>query len=300
MAKGYFGGGPGSMKPKGFYGAKPMGQAGLGSAPPADFYGRNTTSTGINDPRVLSDAAPDLYTAPGTRTALYMTAHPSQVSDLESRNLNMAKSMETTSSSQDVRRKTGWFRSYGGQWRREIDDSKASMKFRPAAADAGRLYKLSDVLDHTELYKNSPDIGNETSVVFYNDPSSTTRAAYYDHNNRIEYNTAITKDNDSQGMSDLQIMLHELQHALQSKNGFTENEALLHQNALPLVKYWMSNSEREARNASRRSYLTAAERATQDPSEDDDLLEVQGYLMKALREDGYSDEDISIMAKNWR
>jgi Large polyvalent protein associated domain 23 len=127
---------------------------------------------------------------------------------------------------------TGWFKGADGKWRYEIDDSKA--KFNPDWKDTAQpletkpvgegefaqvpfnphegksVAKLTDVLDHPELYKAYPFMKN-TKVV--HDPEAAT--SYWDGAN----NTVVMADahTGSQG-----ILHHELQHAIQDYEGFAK------------------------------------------------------------------------------
>lgn len=86
--------------------------------------------------------------------------------------LEKAMQMETDgSSSEKIRKETGWFKSYDGKWRFEIDDSKARWKNKPAFEihyDDDMTYrtaKLGEILEHSELYEAYPELADITVVV---------------------------------------------------------------------------------------------------------------------------------------
>lgn len=130
----------------------------------------------------------------------------------------------------DIWRETGWFAGPDGKWRFEIDDSGAALRdpfesddltqrLISASIDSPNIpvptaASLDDVLSHAELgraYPGIPDAG------VYFDNMGRTKGRY---NTDID---AITLDSgDSVFAPDLQrsTALHELQHAVQSREGF--------------------------------------------------------------------------------
>lgn len=123
---------------------------------------------------------------------------------------------------------TGWYRDVDSRWKFEIDDSKAKFNrewfdkpfvtSRKAGDPIGRnegltTAKLSEVLDHPDLYKAHPEL-KDIKVV--KDPRVQT--AHWDAaNNEIvvgseKYNTKST-------------FLHEVQHAIQTLEGFATGAA---------------------------------------------------------------------------
>ena len=77
---------------------------------------------------------------------------------------------KTGYSSEDIRQKTGWFKSYDGEWRYEIDDLDSNLIENPKLerhTDDVEVYftgKLSDILDHKELFKAYPEL-RDTNVI---------------------------------------------------------------------------------------------------------------------------------------
>lgn len=99
---------------------------------------------------------------------------------------------------------TGWFQGKDGVWRFEIRDSEAKLKGNILASEA----KLSDVLDHPELYAAYPEMADIVvkremmgEVGGYFDPRSKTIGL-----NRVEVDPKST-------------LLHEGQHYVQDKEG---------------------------------------------------------------------------------
>ena len=73
--------------------------------------------------------------------------------------------------SETVRKETGWFRGYDGKWRFEISDFEASLIENPNLekhTDDGEVYftgKLSDILDHKELFEAYPELKDINIVI---------------------------------------------------------------------------------------------------------------------------------------
>lgn len=59
---------------------------------------------------------------------------------------------------ESIRKETGWFLGPDNRWRFEVSDEKA--EFKPINLKKKKSYKLSEILDHKELYKAYPDIAN--------------------------------------------------------------------------------------------------------------------------------------------
>lgn len=131
---------------------------------------------------------------------------------------------------------TGWMRGNDGLWRFEIDDSEVSIKEWPSSntiseidATPGIDYLYSDpilhmegaqllvgarlntVIDHPELFKRYPDIGN--IGVFRMEDLPQGALGYFDGTN-IVVNASMPDE------KALSTILHETQHAIQTLEGF--------------------------------------------------------------------------------
>lgn len=164
------------------------------------------------------------------------------------------KRLKNKDNPETVRRETGWFIGVDGKWRFEISDDEAKLKnppiyqsfenyfsqsekevygedFFPSSLngkerdkyDAFRdevedqynklngTRRLSDLLDHPKLFAAYPDLAR-MSVRFPGD--ATFRGAYYPQSDRIE--VRLTEDREQM----LSTLLHEIQHAIQEREGF--------------------------------------------------------------------------------
>lgn len=71
--------------------------------------------------------------------------------------LNEARLLEVDGKEMEsIRQETGWFKAPDGKWRFEIDDSGA--KFKPININKKKKFKLSEVLEHGQLFEAYPQL----------------------------------------------------------------------------------------------------------------------------------------------
>lgn len=100
---------------------------------------------------------------------------------------------------------------YDGQDRFEIDDSGMQLH-KPSfqKMSEGQSVKLSEVIDHPEAFKNYPEL-KDINVKF---DSKMQGNASFDGENTITLSTRLSEEDARSGL------VHEMQHAIQSKEGF--------------------------------------------------------------------------------
>ena len=110
-------------------------------------------------------------------------------------------------SPEEVWKTTGNFKAPDGQWRQEISDAGAQMRESILQGPASR------VLSHPELFENYPELGK---IMTRKDPYSTRSVLMggMGPDPVIQVGTAGGKNESAKGM------LHEMQHAIQFKEGF--------------------------------------------------------------------------------
>ena len=164
--------------------------------------------------------------------------------------------------SETIRQKTGWFKSYDGKWRTEIDDSKAKIDkgnaYKKVKAqydaendniekllkqgiltearaeklrqlneeelreytDQGKgVFELQDVLRHDDLFRAYPAF--RTLTVEYKTLKDGVRGQYNRENGSIEINNKLSS------RDELSTLLHEIQHLIQSEEGFARGSNLI-------------------------------------------------------------------------
>ena len=154
---------------------------------------------------------------------------------------------------------TGLFKLPDNQYRFEIDDTVATLKnlddvfinqgeFHEIVANVAgakniqldamgslntffnskNAVKLSEILDHKELFDNYPQI-KDLKVAFYNDPSTSTYGSFYESINGLNINVGwgksklgddINVNTPEQKEKILDILVHEIQHKVQDIENF--------------------------------------------------------------------------------
>lgn len=120
-----------------------------------------------------------------------------------------------------IRQKTGWFRGADGKWRWEIDDS--GMKLRADAADISNYTTLGELVDAPTLFATYPDM-KDMSVTFHNLERGQF-GGYLRTFDSIELSRELKQKPEAL----LNSLTHEVQHAIQQREGFTPGANL---------KYW--------------------------------------------------------------
>lgn len=112
-----------------------------------------------------------------------------------------------------IRQKTGWFRGADGKWRWEIDDS--GMKLRTDAADISNYTTLGELVDAPALFATYPDM-EDMSVTFHNLERGQL-GGYHRTFDSIELSRELKQKPEAL----LNSLTHEVQHAIQQREGFT-------------------------------------------------------------------------------
>lgn len=127
-----------------------------------------------------------------------------------------------------VFKETGWFRDpVDRKWRFEIDDSKAVYHPVTSPEALDKTVPLKDVFEHEDLYKNYPGIADTpvTHKTYYNPKTGEVDkdllGEFNPKTGEIFINSQLDADTAKR------TLLHELQHGIQMREGFTagSNEA---------------------------------------------------------------------------
>lgn len=147
----------------------------------------------------------------------------------------LAKAEQMTAQGADrttVWSETGWHQGTDGAWRFEIPDQGAAMRtdidWGPKSKIAGyKKRPLEDVLQHDELYKNYPEL-RQLEVWNHGDPTS---GAWYTRAPKdLTEPGSANISFDAKSPDALSILLHELQHGVQQKEGFASGGTPGHTN----------------------------------------------------------------------
>jgi len=166
-----------------------------------------------------------------------MFAGPSAMTaDLDA--LAKARSMADSGASRDdIWRDTGWFKGVDGKWRYEIDDSASTLNdyITSGAVDEWTprdSIRMGETLQHDDLYSAYPEFAGirstgrvDSEMTKLRDALSPSRASpnnrgYYDPRGEGHINLTTSAD-------DMRpVALHELQHGVQSTEGFARGSNL--------------------------------------------------------------------------
>lgn len=137
--------------------------------------------------------------------------------------LETAKQMRNAGAdNEEIRQATGWFRGADGKWRFEIDDSGVKVK-----DDLHTYGTMKEVIDAPELFAAYPDAGN-IFVSFEN--TNGKSGAYNPEFDSISLNAELKSDPEKLKST----LLHEMQHAIQNREGFASGAN---------TKYWNQRLE---------------------------------------------------------
>lgn len=169
-----------------------------------------------------------------------------------------------------VRRETGWHRGADGGMRYEIDDSMATfnaamrtdkLKFGDAIAKLSPdspVVKLSDVMSHPKLFAAYPWLADLTVSSMAGGSSERGRFSP----GRSDRPGRIDISEDLYGIIAFDVLLHEVQHAIQKAEGWSAGADPAKVGA---ERYRRNANEVEARNTAERRFMSGQERRDSSP-----------------------------------
>lgn len=178
--------------------------------------------------------------------------------------LKLAKAQELEAAGQSpavVYGETGWFKGADGKWRFEISDDKAQLGFHPdelaaraQSQEGGGYYPVGTTVLHKELYDNYPELRR---IRVY--PESGLGGGMNTAENSLHLGVAESTDPAIRKDYVKSVALHELQHAIQSIEGFAPGAAKSVADR-SIDDYLNNAGEVEARNVQRRMNWTPDQR----------------------------------------
>jgi len=171
----------------------------------------------VIDPKVVNQDTRSESLLAGTKS--FVSQKRDQVAELKAQ-LATAKLMQSNDESvEEIWRDTGWyFNSVDGKWRYEIPDTFAAFTQDLASFQADKEYALEDVLNHQALYEKYPQL-REYTLVFDSKMPAGHGAFYKNGGKRIDISQKA--DPDPTKFTPVQVLLHEVQHAIQEIEGFS-------------------------------------------------------------------------------
>jgi len=165
---------------------------------------------------------------------------------------------------------TGWFKGADDKWRFEIADNTATMNSEGLPQFGA---KVSEHMQHPELFAAYPDLA-QTKVNL--NPRRAGGGAYFEKSPNWDETIMVGP---STPEMDRSVMLHELQHAIQKREGFAPG-ANYHE--IGPDKYHRSAGEVEARNVQARRDLGPFGRLTTPPWATEDVPVGQQILRRLM------------------
>jgi hypothetical protein len=165
---------------------------------------------------------------------LYSMAGP-RATTADTTALDRARQMKSEGASRDdVWRETGWWEIVPGQWAFEIDDSKVDLKMPDPDSQAAQTgnFTVQDIVDAPEIFQAYPEIA-DIPVVYKEGiiaGLNTENAA----NPVIEIGSSLPMNRAAS------VILHEMQHAIQVREGFAQG------GDLDTLRFSKNKAERDA------------------------------------------------------
>jgi hypothetical protein len=129
--------------------------------------------------------------------------------------LQQARDLEQSGVSiEEIRKTTGWSRGLDNKWKFEIDDSGA--KYNEEKIRLGKSVNLDEILEHNDLFKAYPDLKN---VKVKEISGLEAKGIYSPEFDCIFMNKNMTTQ------EKLKSLIHEVQHAIQVREGFAVGES---------------------------------------------------------------------------
>lgn len=169
-----------------------------------------------NAPAQRAEAQRKTTGPPGRATAAGINARTA-----DSSTLRRAEALEKSGTDNEtIRQETGWYRGMDGQWRFEIDDSKIKLWYE-ATVENGRetipnYTTLENLIDAPELFTAYPDMRNMD--VNFQSMENGVNGSYNRQYNSIDLSRTLK----SSQRDLLNTLTHEIQHAVQDREGFTK------------------------------------------------------------------------------
>ncbi len=183
------------------------------------------------------------YSIAGKQGMLNAIKSDTQNLELE-RNYNKAQQMQENGiDNETIRQNTGWFQDRNGDWKFEFTDRYMSLK--NINFKENKTYKLGDILEHDILFTAYPELA-DYNVKF---EKMDTSGAFRKTENLIRINTNKLNAKNSKVAIE-GTMIHEIQHAIQSIEGFEEGRGSRFK-----LAYYESLGEIEADNTKKRYIL---------------------------------------------
>lgn len=191
--------------------------------------------------------------------------------------LGKAEKLHATGASrEEIWKETGWFKGSDDKWRFEIADDASKVSDRVASefnsrhvGDQVPVQNADRFLDHPELFNAYPDLWRVNTRLEKGGGYPYTSSGNYMVRESGAENVGLNASSLGQANS---LALHELQHAIQAREGFAKGADAT---AVGRDVYNRSAGEVEAYNVQRRKFMTPEERRKTPPWETQNIPDEQ-------------------------
>lgn len=162
---------------------------------------------------MLKEAAENTESDTGSETRYSFGGEKAKTADIGL--LQKAETLEKDgASAEEIKKVTGWSRGLDNKWKFEIDDSKA--KYKEEKIRLGKAVNLNEVLEHEDLFKAYPDL----KKVKVKEIANLDARGVYSPN----FDCIFISEN-LPTQEKLKSLIHEVQHAIQVREGFAVGES---------------------------------------------------------------------------
>jgi hypothetical protein len=173
------------------------------------------TGAGFQRP---SGASAGVFAGPKAQTADLKALEHAKMAESRGRMLDsMGKPAPEWTTPESIWRDTGWFQGADRKWRFEIPDTNATIN--PQAANVIGSGPMSNLLQHPELYKAYPQLGEIKAITKVDAEGERGATSFTD---RVRFGPKVFEDARDPNYLNPSIALHEIQHPIQDIEGFAQ------------------------------------------------------------------------------
>lgn len=177
--------------------------------------------------RILSKKANTYNLFDNSTTLFQYIGERANLDETEKQNLTVARDMaKAGKDAETVRLATGWFKGkYDGKWRLEISDKAVAHVYEDRIIP-GKATPLSEVLQYPELFAKYPELGS-IPVSTLPEYTMADSIAAIGEGKAGEKHLLVTPERAGNHWELTKVVLHEVQHLVQEKEGFARGSSPL-------------------------------------------------------------------------
>ena len=225
----------------------------------------------------------------------------------DQRALRRAEEMTAAGASRDdIWNQTGWFQGQDGKWRFEIDDSPSRIeRWLTRASDQGVAgiplsAPTGEAFRHRALLQAYPDLAQTEFRLMRNPHETRGTGSYHSGIGQADPTSQRVYVEGATPETQRRVALHELQHAIQEREGFTPGTSPRRlRDADPADSYRRTAGEVEARNVQTRMDMSPRERRAVPPWQSQDVPDADQILRQYGQGPQMSTDTPATRAYHW-